>query len=66
LRFTHGYLTPGPVTSVEPPRLLEYAWEHAGTLTGRVRFDLTDQQPIGCRLELLFAALNGPLPLLAV
>lgn len=50
LRFTHGYLTPGAVTTVEPPHVLEYAWEHEGTPAGRVRFDLADQQPIGCRL----------------
>ncbi|WP_020495314.1 SRPBCC family protein [Sciscionella marina] len=47
LPATHGYLTPGPVTEAEPRRVLEYTCG-----TGRVRFELRDQEPIGCRLVL--------------
>lgn len=52
LRFTHGYLSPSTVTAVEPPHVLEYAWEHDGTPAGRVRFELNHQEPLGCRLLL--------------
>ena len=50
VRFTNGYVPAGPVTEVEPPRLLEYAWQHDGAPVGRVRFELRHQEPIGTRL----------------
>jgi uncharacterized protein YndB with AHSA1/START domain len=48
--FTHGYNTAGPVTAVEPPHVLEYAWHHDDTPAGRVRFEIRKQEPIGSRL----------------
>jgi uncharacterized protein YndB with AHSA1/START domain len=50
VRFTHGYLQPGPVTVCEPGRVVEYAWCHDGSEAGWVRFELRDQEPIGTRL----------------
>lgn len=52
IRLTHGYLEPGEITIVEPPRVLEYTWQHHATPAGHVRFELTAQEPIGCRLVL--------------
>jgi uncharacterized protein YndB with AHSA1/START domain len=52
LRATNGYVPAGTVTDAEPARVLEYAWLHDGAAAGRVRFELRDQQPIGCRLVL--------------
>lgn len=49
-RFTHGYTTPGPVTAVEPGRVLEYGYLDGDDLTGRVRFELRHQEPMGTRL----------------
>ena len=49
-RFTHRYTPAGPVTSAEPPRLLEYEWLDDGTAAGRVRFELRHQEPLGTRL----------------
>lgn len=48
--FDNVPVAPGTVTVVEPPHALEYTWLHDGAPTGRVRLDLRDQQPIGCRL----------------
>lgn len=50
VRFTNGYVPAGTVTEVEPPRVLEYTWLHEGAPAGRVRFELNNQEPIGCRL----------------
>src|SRR5690606_13825209 len=50
LPATHGYVTEEVVTEVVAPRRLEYGWSHDGAEGGRVRFELGDQVPIGCRL----------------
>lgn len=52
LRCTHGYLEPGAVTVTEPPHTLAYTWLHDGAPAGTVRFELREQEPIGCRLVL--------------
>lgn len=51
LRFTNGYVAGGPVSAVEPPRLLEYAsaagsvrWEFGDTMGG-ARLTLTHRGP---------------------
>jgi uncharacterized protein YndB with AHSA1/START domain len=41
----------GPITAVEPPRLLEYAWRSGDRDAGRVRWNLSDGQG-GARLVL--------------
>jgi hypothetical protein len=41
----------GPVTAVQAPRMLEYAWlDVDGRDSGRVRFELGHQEPIGTRI----------------
>lgn len=50
VRFTHGSLTPGTTTHIEPAHTLEYTWQHREQPAGTVRFELKKQQPIGCRL----------------
>jgi uncharacterized protein YndB with AHSA1/START domain len=42
LEATNGFVPAGPVTAVEPPRLLEYAWQSNGDQVGRVRWELSD------------------------
>jgi uncharacterized protein YndB with AHSA1/START domain len=42
LQSTNGFVPAGPVTAVEPPRLLEYAWLSDGEPAGRVRWELSD------------------------
>jgi uncharacterized protein YndB with AHSA1/START domain len=50
-RFTHPHVVPGRVGVLEPPRVLEYGWlDAAGRDSGRVRFELGHQEPIGTRL----------------
>jgi uncharacterized protein YndB with AHSA1/START domain len=45
LRFTNQYVPAGPITEVEPPRVLEYAWHHLdGAPAGRVRWELRAQE----------------------
>lgn len=46
----HNAVSGGPLTRVEPPHLLEYAVTHNDTVVGAVRFELNQQEPIGCRL----------------
>lgn len=48
---TSSAVPAGPVTTAEPPRVLEYSWRHDGTPAGRVRWELTDQQ-FGSRVVL--------------
>ena len=50
-RFTNGFVPAGPVSAVEPPRLLEYAWQLDGRAVGGVRWELSDG-PGGARLIL--------------
>lgn len=52
LRGTHGYLDAGVITELRRPHVLEYAWLRDGTEAGRVRFELREQEPVGCRLVL--------------
>ena len=52
VRFTHGYLAPGPVTEVEPGRVLEFTCLDGDEPAGRVRFELRHQEPLGTRLVL--------------
>jgi uncharacterized protein YndB with AHSA1/START domain len=42
LRFTNGFVEPGPVTAIEPPKLLEYDWRSNGEQAGRVRWELSE------------------------
>lgn len=49
-RSTNGYVPAGPVTALDAPILLEYEWSGGNAPTGRVRFELKVQIPIGCRL----------------
>jgi uncharacterized protein YndB with AHSA1/START domain len=42
LQSTNGYVPAGPVTAVEPPKLLEYAWQWDGEEAGAVRWELSD------------------------
>jgi uncharacterized protein YndB with AHSA1/START domain len=42
LQATNGFVPPGPVTEVEPSRLLEYAWRSGAEQAGRVRWELSD------------------------
>jgi uncharacterized protein YndB with AHSA1/START domain len=42
LQSTNGFVPAGPVTAIEPPRLLEYAWRSSGEQAGRVRWQLSD------------------------
>lgn len=51
LQSTNGFVTPGPVTAAEPPRLLEYAWQSNGQEAGRVQWELSDG-PGGTLLKL--------------
>lgn len=46
---TNRHVAAGPVTALDPPRLLEYEWSD-GNAAGRVRFDIGPQLPVGCRL----------------
>lgn len=47
--FTTGEVTPGAVTEVAAPALLEYEWCSAGRRGGRVRWELSDG-PGGARI----------------
>jgi uncharacterized protein YndB with AHSA1/START domain len=40
-RFSNGYIQAGAITAMEPPRMLEYEWEHDGAPAGRVRCELS-------------------------
>ena len=51
VRFTNGFVPAGPVTAVEPPRLLEYQWRADDQQVGRVRWELSGG-PGGARLVL--------------
>lgn len=50
--FTRDGLDAGPVTAVEPARLLEYEWHLDGEVAGRVRWELTQGTGHGARLIL--------------
>ncbi|ASR37132.1 hypothetical protein BAY61_21465 [Prauserella marina] len=50
--FTHGYQPTGAITEAVPGRVLEYAVPEDSSDSGRVRFELRDQLPIGTRLVL--------------
>lgn len=51
VRCTHPHVIAGPVTAVQAPRMLEYAWlDVDGRDSGRVRFELGHQEPIGTRI----------------
>jgi uncharacterized protein YndB with AHSA1/START domain len=49
LPVTNGYVAAGRVTGVDPPALLEYAWQLEGAPAGRVRWELAGG-PGGARL----------------
>jgi uncharacterized protein YndB with AHSA1/START domain len=49
--LTNQFVLAGPITAVEPPRLLEYAWRSGDRDGGRVRWSLSDGQG-GARLVL--------------
>ncbi len=49
--LTNRFVVAGPITAVEPPRLLEYAWRSGDRDAGRVRWNLSDGQG-GARLVL--------------
>lgn len=49
-RAGHDAVSAGSLTKVEPPHLLEYDVLHDGSVVGAVRFELNEQEPIGCRL----------------
>jgi uncharacterized protein YndB with AHSA1/START domain len=51
LQSTNGFVPAGPVTAVEAPKLLEYAWLSDGEQAGRVRWELSDG-PGGALVEL--------------
>ena len=42
LQSTNGFVPAGQVTAIEPPRLLEYAWQSDGEEAGRVRWELSE------------------------
>lgn len=49
---THRYLEAGPVTAVDPPRLLEYGWLHDGKPAGTVSIALDAHPTAGHRIVL--------------
>ena len=49
-RFANEYAPAGPVTEVEPPHVLEFAWNHDGTPAGRIRWELTSDRIAGSRV----------------
>lgn len=51
LPATNAYVPAGRVTSVEPPRVLEYEWTHDGAAAGRVRWTITSDPELGVRVE---------------
>ncbi|GIG87294.1 SRPBCC family protein [Plantactinospora endophytica] len=50
--FTTAEFPAGPITALDPPTLLEYAWEADGASAGRVRWELTRGTGHGARLVL--------------
>jgi uncharacterized protein YndB with AHSA1/START domain len=52
LPATNGYVPAGPVTEVDPPRVLEYAWLHDGAPAGRVRWELAADPVAGTSVVL--------------
>jgi uncharacterized protein YndB with AHSA1/START domain len=48
-RFANGYFHAGAVTEAEPPRRLEYEWEHEGSPAGRLSWELIGL-PYGSRV----------------
>jgi uncharacterized protein YndB with AHSA1/START domain len=53
LRATNGYVSPGAVTVVEPPRVVEYEWLHEGELAGHVRWVFAHDPEVGTSVELM-------------
>ncbi|MGH2586217.1 MAG: SRPBCC family protein [Dehalococcoidia bacterium] len=51
LPLTNEFIPAGPVITVDPPALLEYAWQSENQPAGRVRWELS-QGPGGARLVL--------------
>jgi uncharacterized protein YndB with AHSA1/START domain len=49
---TNDVVPAGPITSAEPPHLLEYEWLHDGRPAGRVRWEITSDPLAGTRLVL--------------
>ncbi|MDG4787399.1 SRPBCC family protein [Micromonospora sp. WMMD1102] len=50
--FTSAEFPAGPVTALDAPSLLEYAWEAAGAPAGRIRWQLAEGTGHGARLLL--------------
>jgi hypothetical protein len=50
-RATNQYIAAGPVTVLDPERVLEYAWLHDGAEAGRVRWEFRRTE-WGCRIVL--------------
>lgn len=49
-QVVHDAVSAGALTTVDPPHLLEYDVVHDSKAVGTVRFELRDQEPVGCRL----------------
>ena len=49
-RFANEYAPAGPVTEVERPRHLEFAWLHDGAQVGHIRWELTSDRIAGSRV----------------
>lgn len=56
--FTTAEFPAGPVSTVDPPKLLEYDWWVDGRVAGRVRWELGDGTGQGARL---FLTQTGPI-----
>jgi uncharacterized protein YndB with AHSA1/START domain len=57
---TNGYVPAGPLTEVQPGRVLEYACPREGRPAGRVRWELTGGHPAGTRVVLTHTLAGAP------
>src|ERR687892_633532 len=59
-RFANEHAPPGPVTEVERPHHLEFAWLHDGAQAGRIRWELTADPTSGSRVTVTAAVPSRP------
>ncbi|MGH3875791.1 MAG: SRPBCC family protein [Actinophytocola sp.] len=52
VRATNDHAPAGPLTEVDPPRVLAYEWRHDGEPAGRVRWTIVSDDKLGVRVEL--------------